>query len=263
MPELPDVQVFKEYLDSTALHQRIRDVDVSADGMLENVSTRTVKSRLKGHELASTRRHGKNLFVRVTDDGWLRLHFGMTGELKYFKDDEETPEHVRIRLDFSNGYHLAYVNVRKFGEIGMVDDVGSYVDEQGLGPDALDLDLDGFRATLKGRRGAIKSTLMNQDVIAGIGNVYADEMLFAAGVDPRARTEKLGEDTLRDLHRAMGKVLRRAIGARVDVEKFPRSFLLPQRGAGGQCPRCGNELKRTKVSGRTTYYCPRDQKRRS
>lgn len=262
MPELPDVQVFKELLDATSLHQRIRDVGVSADGMLKGVSSRTLKGKLKGHELRSTRRHGKNLFVRVTADGWLRLHFGMTGELQYFKKDE-VPEHARLRLDFTNGYHLVYVNTRKFGEIGMVDDVDSFVEEKDLGPDALGLDLASFRDALEGRRGAIKSTLMNQNVIAGIGNVYADEMLFAARIDPEARTEKLGDDTIRNLHHAMQRVLKKAIGARVELDRFPRSFLLPQRGEDGKCPRCGRKLQQTKVSGRTTYHCPHDQKRKS
>jgi formamidopyrimidine-DNA glycosylase len=249
MPELPDVQVFKQYVDVTALHQRIRDVTVAADGMLEGVSSRTLKSRLIGHELASTRRHGKHLFVRVTGEGWLRLHFGMTGEVRYFKDDGESPEHCRLRLDLSNGYHLAYVNVHKFGAIGMVDDVDAFVEDEGLGPDALELDLHGFRAALEGRRGAIKSTLMNQNVMAGIGNVYADELLLAAGVDPRARTDRLEADTIRDLHRAMRTVLAQAIEARVEVDRLPRSFLLPHRDDEGKCPRCGAALKRAKVGG--------------
>jgi formamidopyrimidine-DNA glycosylase len=81
MPELPDVQVFKEYLDSTSLHQRIDDVTVAADRILDNVSARTLRSRLRRKSLVSTQRHGKHLFVEIEDDAWLRLHFGMTGKL--------------------------------------------------------------------------------------------------------------------------------------------------------------------------------------
>jgi formamidopyrimidine-DNA glycosylase len=262
MPELPDVQVFKEYLDSTALHQRIREVDVSAGSMVKDTSVRSIKLRLKGQELRSTRRHGKHLFVDVTGGGWLRLHFGMSGDLKYFKDDEQRPKHERLRLDFSNGCHLSYIDVRKFGEIGLVEDVDAFVSERHLGPDALALDLKGFRDVLLGRRGAIKNALMDQAVVAGIGNIYADEILFAARIDPTARTESLDEDSIHALHRAMRKVLEQAIRAHVDAERFPPSFLLSERVVGGKCPRCGRKLQRIKVGGRTTYYCSHDQKRR-
>lgn len=262
MPELPDVQVFKKYVDATALHHRIRDVTVSADGLLDGVSARTVRSRLEGHELAETRRHGKHLFVRVTANGWLRLHFGMTGELAYFKEEADLPAHARLWLEFTNGYHLAYANVRKFGEIGLVDDVDAFVEAEGLGPDALGLDRGAFREALAGRRGAIKGTLMNQAVLAGLGNVYTDETCFAAGLDPRSRTEKLDDATIGHLHHAMRKVLAQAIDARVEMDRFPRSFLLPSRATDGACPRCGKALRRAKISGRTTYYCPHDQERK-
>jgi formamidopyrimidine-DNA glycosylase len=195
MPELPDVQVFREYLDATALHQRIDDVTVSGAGeLLHDVSARTLRDRLKGRSLAGTRRRGKHLFAKLSGNGWLRLHFGMTGELAYFKRRREAPDHVRLRLDFANGYHLAYRNVRKLGEIGLVDDVVEFVEAEGLGPDALDpeLDLGAFREALGKRRGSVKGALMNQEVVAGIGNVYADEILLAAGGRPPAREARNG-----------------------------------------------------------------------
>jgi formamidopyrimidine-DNA glycosylase len=249
-------------VDEAALDQRIRDVEVSADGMLRGISANAVKSRLKGHELAATRRHGKHLFVRVTGDGWLRLHFGMTGDLKYFKKEADAPDHTRLRLDFSNGYHLAYTDIRKFGQIGMVDDVDSFVKSQSLGPDALAIDVDTFRAAFQKYRGAIKPKLMDQSVIAGIGNLYADEILFAVGIHPRTSTENLDDHELRGLHRATQRVLKQAIDAHVELRKFPRSFLLHQRQLDGTCPRCGEKLRRITVGGRTTYYCPNDQKRK-
>lgn len=261
MPELPDVEVFKRYLDATSLHQRIRGVDVSARRMLQGVSSRELVAALTGHELAETRRHGKHLFVRITRDGWLRLHFGMTGALAYYKREDATLSHTRLRLDFANGYHLAFIDVRMFGAIGLVDDVDAFLASQHLGPDALDLDEAGFRDALAGHRGGIKATLMNQHVIAGLGNIYTDEVLFAAHVDPRAATECLDDATLRDLHRATHDVLERAIDAHVELIRFPRSFLLPHRGADEICPRCGRPLRRARIAGRTTYYCPRDQPR--
>jgi formamidopyrimidine-DNA glycosylase len=264
MPELPDVEVYKQYLDATSLHHRIRDIDVDAAGrrMLRGVSTHDLHAALVGHELAQTRRHGKHLFARITGGGWLRLHFGMTGDLRYFKHDGAKPAHTRLRFDFINGYHLAFIDVRMFGAIGLVDDVDAFIAAERLGPDARYLDAAGFRNAVAGHRGPIKSTLMDQQVLAGLGNVYTDEVLFAAHVDPRARTDDLDDATLRKLHRATRTVLEQAIDARVELDRFPRSFLLRHRGGDETCPRCGRRLQHLRIGGRTTYYCPREQTRR-
>lgn len=260
MPELPDVQVYRQYLASNALHQRIRAVRVSAAGILAGISGKTLRAKLEGRELVATRRHGKNLFVRVAGDGWLVLHFGMTGELRYFGAPQSTPKYTRLRLDFANGHHLAYLDMRKLGKIRLVDDVDAFIAEQKLGPDALGLDLAAFRRALDGRRGKIKAVLMDQAVIAGIGNIYADEVLFAAGIDPRARTERLADAMIRRLHKAVRAVLEKAIDSHADAQRMPRSFLLPHRTRGGKCPKCGNPLRRIELGARTTHFCPRDQR---
>ncbi len=98
MPELPDVEMFKRYLDATSLHQRIDDVDVRNAYILKNVTARELARGLKGRRFESTRRHGKHLFVRADRKLWLRLHFGMTGSLEYFKDDRQAPRHTRVLL---------------------------------------------------------------------------------------------------------------------------------------------------------------------
>lgn len=281
MPELPDVQVSKEYVDATALHQRITGVHPKAGGLRESVSDSTLRRRLDGRRFASARRHGKHLFLEVEDDGWLRLHFGMTGFLSYYRDREEAadggsgeqgggsasgggagpPDRTKLLLDFPDGYHLAYVNVRKFGEIGFVDDVDDFVAEHGLGPDAMELDPEGFRERLAGRRGTIKGTLMNQEVLAGLGNVYTDEILFRAGVHPRSKTDELAEETVGRLYEAMQEVVEGAVGARAQPDEMPDDFLVPRREEGAECPRCGAEIEKTEVSGRPTYFCPREQER--
>src|SRR6266540_4284881 len=96
MPELPDVETFKRYLDATSLHQRISSVDVRSAYLLKDVSARELVRQLKGRCFESSRRHGKHLFVRADGDLWLRLHFGMTGSLQYFKNDEQAPRHARV-----------------------------------------------------------------------------------------------------------------------------------------------------------------------
>lgn len=258
MPELPDVQVFKEYVDATSLHQRILAVHVDAAGLRETVSPATLRRRLRGRRLESARRHGKHLFVEVEGDGWLRLHFGMSGGLAYYKD-ADPPDHARLVLDFPDDYHLAFTNVRKLGQIGFVDDPPTFIRNRGMGPDALDLDLEGFRERLAGRRGSVKGTLMNQEVLAGLGNEYTDEILFQAGLHPETPVDELDDRSEARLFRAMRRVLSAAIDARADPDRLPGGFLLPRRAEGASCPRCGGEIERIEVGGRPTYLCPHDQ----
>jgi len=262
MPELPDVEVFRETLDATALHRRIRHAAVDAPRrMLAGVSERALRRALEGHELTATERHGKYLFAHVgrgEGQPWLLLHFGMSGSLE--PRPSEAKDHIRLRLDLAGGRSLAYRSVRTLGKIGLVRSPASFVETKRLGPDALarDLDLDAFRSARAGRRGPIKSTLMNQRVLAGVGNLYADEILFQARVDPRTPTAALGDRATAAIFRAMRRVLSRAIAAH--AERFPRSFLLAHRDRGGACPRCGAKIRRITVSGRTTYFCPVDQR---
>ncbi|PYL07390.1 MAG: formamidopyrimidine-DNA glycosylase [Verrucomicrobia bacterium] len=261
MPELPDVETFKRYLDSTSLHQRIDDVDVRNAYVLKGVSARELARRLKGCRFESSRRHGKHLFVSVNDDLWMRLHFGMTGSLQYFKHGDQAAPHARALFVFTNNYRLAFDDQRKFGQIGLLKDVDEFLRKRGLGRDALDVDLSEFQKLLGKRRGAVKSILMNQKLIAGIGNIYADEILFRARMHPAREISDLGDKALAKLFRAMRYILKKAIAAKADVDRMPKSWLLPHRGKGGKCPRCGRELKSAKIGGRTAWFCAHCQKR--
>ncbi len=261
MPELPDVESFKRYLDATSLHQRIAHVDVLSAYVLKGISVRELAHRLKGRCFESSRRHGKHLFVRTDGNVWLRLHFGMTGSLRYFKDEEKAPPHTRVLFIFARDYRLAFDDQRKFGEIGLIQDVDEFLKMRALGPDALDVDLTNLKELLAEHRGAVKSILMNQKLIAGIGNIYADEILFHAHMHPATETERLNDKRRRQLFRAMRRVLEKAIEHQADVNRMPKSWLLPHRGKGGKCPRCRRELKSSKIGGRTAWFCPHCQRR--
>jgi formamidopyrimidine-DNA glycosylase len=262
MPELPDVETFKRYLDATSLHQRIVGVDVLSAHLLKDVSGRELTRRLKGRRFESSCRHGKHLFVHADDDVWLRLHFGMTGSLRYFKGEEKAPPHTRVLFVFEKDYRLAFDDQRKFGEIGLIEDVDEFLKKRALGADALDVDLFGFKEILGKHRGAVKSTLLNQRLIAGIGNIYADEILFHARIHPATQIALLGEKHINRLFAAMRHVLKKAIGYQADVNRMPKSWLFPHRGKGGKCPRCGRELKSSNIGGRTAWFCPHCQKLR-
>ena len=255
MPELPDVEIFKRYLDATSLHQRISGVDVESAYVLKGVSARELAHRLKGRCFECSRRHGKHLFVRASGELWLRLHFGMTGSLQYFKREQQPSKHTRVLFVFARTHCLAFEDQRKFGEVGLVKDVDDFLKKRALGPDALDLRLSEFRAIFEKHRGAVKAILLNQKFIAGIGNIYADEILFRARMHPATETSRLGDKAITKLFRATHHILEKAITAKADVNQMPRSWLLPHRGKGGKCPRCGRNLRSARIGGRTAWFC--------
>lgn len=259
MPELPDVEVFKRYLDATGLHQKIEQVELRDNKILGKASANSISKTLRGHQFESTRRHGKHLLVELSDDGWLILHFGMTGFLQYFKGEEEAPRYHILVISFDNGYHLAYCSRRKLGTVDLTDDPDIFIDQEKLGPDALTLDFDRFEQLLKGRRGSIKSLLMNQQAMAGLGNIYSDEILFQAGIHPQTAVDKLTDEQHQILFDKMREVLDTAIDCKADPENLPHDYLLPHRHEGEPCPHCDSPIEQIKISGRTAYYCPRKQ----
>src|SRR6266545_3353741 len=255
MPELPDVETFKRYLDRTSLHQRISGVDVRSAYVLKGVSAHELARRLKGRCFEFTRRHGKHLFVRTDGDLWLRLHFGMTGSLRYFKHAEQAPKHTRVLFVFVNAHRLAFEDQRKFGEVGLLKDVDEFLVKRARGPDALDISLQQFKEIFGKHRGAVKTILLNQKLIAGIGNIYADEILFRARIHPATQVSALKEKTVAKLFRVARYILKKAIEAKADADLVPKSWLLARRGKGRTCPRCRHELKSATIGGRTAWFC--------
>jgi formamidopyrimidine-DNA glycosylase len=271
MPELPEVETFKRYLNCTSLHQRITDVEVRDAYVLKGISARELARYLKGHRFENTHRHGKHLFVRASGDPpsprlrraslWLRLHFGMTGSLEYLNDAEVVPKTARVVFCFATNRRLAFDDQRKFGEIELIEDVDEFLQTRDIGPDALEIGLSQFKVIVGNRRGAVKAILLNQQLIAGIGNLYADEILFRAGVHPATQAATLNDTDLRRLFHATRYVLGKAIALKTDFNRLPKSWLLTHRGKRGRCPRCCRVLKSQMIGGRTSWFCPHCQKR--
>ena len=262
MPELPEVEIFKRYLDSTSLHQRITNVDVRDAYVLKLVSVRELARRLKGRRFENSYRHGKHLFVRAGDELWLRLHFGMTGSLEFLNHDEAAPKTARVIFRFAGNCRLAFDDQRKFGEIELIKDIDEFRQIRGLGPDALGISISQFKAIFGKHRGAVKAILLNQQLIAGVGNLYADEILFRACMHPAIDAARLSDKDLKRLFRAMRHVLEKAIALKTDFNRLPKSWLLTHRGKRGRCPRCGRVLKSATIGGRTSWFCSHCQKRR-
>jgi formamidopyrimidine-DNA glycosylase len=261
MPELPEVEIFKRYLDRTSLCQRIVGVDVQRSYVLKGISARELARQLKGRRFESSRRHGKHLFVRAGRDLSLRLHFGMTGSLKYLKPEEQMPPYARVIFRFERDRRLAFDDPRQFGQIGLVTNVDKFLRKRAVGADALNIGLSKFRDIFKENRGAAKSVLLNQKLIAGIGNLYADEILFRTRIHPATELSRLRDKDVARLFSTARHILEKAIEIKADADRTPRAWLLRQRRKGGKCPRCSRELKSATIGGRTTWFCAHCQKR--
>jgi len=259
MPELPDVEVFRRYMNATSLHQKIAGIEVHQERVLQEITPSGLGRKLKGRKFERTKRHGKHLFACVDGKFWLMFHFGMTGFFEYFKKKEKKPPHTRILFRFENGYYLAYDSQRMLGKVQVVEDAGRFVIESHLGSDALDLSLAALKNLVRGRRGAVKTFLMNQSLIAGIGNIYSDEILFQAGIHPKTQVKNLDEGQIENLYGRMQEILKTAIQKKADPDEFPDDFLIPYRDDENTCPRCGGEIEKIKVNNRGTYLCPRCQ----
>lgn len=260
MPELPDVENFRQYFDNVALHKAIESVDVENNYVLKNTSAKSLNQELEGKAFDETCRHGKNLFASLDKGGCLRFHFGMTGSVQAYAEPSDQPKYTRVRFNFRDGDHLAYADLRMLGEIELVQGPQDYARKHGLGPDAAGISLPDFQHAFEGKRGMIKSVLMDQAVIAGIGNVYADEILYQARFHPQQQVDELSQGDLKKLHSVMRKVLSTAVERHADPSKLPSSYLIPRRRKGQSCPRCKSKLGSIKVGGRTTWFCPSCQK---
>jgi formamidopyrimidine-DNA glycosylase len=266
MPELPDVEIFKRLAERHGAGRIVARVSVCDPAMVRGVAAEELPRRLEGRRISACRRHGKVLFLEIEGDGALALHFGMNGALRYVARGEGEPGYVRVTLGLGEGDALAYLNPRRIGEVRLVESAARFIEDGGLGPDALDpaLDRAAFDAALGDGRQAIKTVLMDQARIAGIGNIYSDEILFQAKLHPALDARALDKRARARLHAAMRQVLETAIACGAGAETFtgtlPKDFLIPERRRGGRCPRCGREIQMLKIGGRTGYYCPRCQK---
>lgn len=260
MPELPDVEILRRRFAARGLGRRIDAVGLQTPRILAGISPRELSARLIGRQFREARRYGKRLYCAL-GNGWVSFHFGLTGDLVFYGDHDPEPRFARVVLDFARGERLAYVNQRMIGRVEWVDDMAADIAARKLGPDALDrrFTVAAFRRALNGRRGSVKSVLMDQSVLAGIGNEYSDEILFQCRLHPLTPLASLGDRERADLYRTLRAVLTRAIACGAEPERLPRHFLIPHRRAGAECPRCGGAVQRITVEGRGTYLCPRCQ----
>jgi len=254
MPELPDVEAFKRTLGEHATGRRIERVEVHDAGALRGVSARQLNTRLRGCRFAEPLRRGKWVIAR-TDGPTVLMHFGMTGSLRWTA--RHVPEERFERVTFvTDDGELHYDDMRKLTGISLAsndDEAGRLLGS--LGPDAVSVQRAEFAALLHDRRAALKTVLMDQHVVAGLGNLLTDEILWRACINPRRPASSLTVHEVGRLYARMRWVLRTSLQAG-DVPAN-RSWLTGVRyESAPRCPRCRTPLWHARIGGRTSVWCP-------
>ena len=276
MPELPEVETVAQGLRRHAIGRRIAAVEVRHAGVIAG-SAEEFASTLTGKKLAGVSRRGKAIAVElVSDDGsplrFLLVRLGMTGQLTVTPHEAPIEPHTHVFMVLDDGREeLRFRDVRRFGRLRSLTQPELEKVLGALGPDAQRVSETHFLAAMRGRKGAIKSWLMNQTFVAGLGNIYADEALFAAHIHPLAQPGRVSTRKARQLYKAVRKVLDRAVrlggttfSDYLDIEGRPGEFLKKLRvyqHTGEQCPRCGHIIRRIVIGGRSSHFCPRCQPR--
>jgi len=261
MPELPEVESRLRYFQRVALGERVVRVVVTAPGMIKTHAARAFARGLAGRSFTGASRRGKYLIIALDDGRSLILHFGMGGDLAFYNSPENKPSHTRIEFFFTSGARLAFTCPRKICRVMLVDSIAdvSALREMGPEPEGREFSLAYLERILEENPARqIKPLLMDQKKIAGVGNIYADEILFEARVRPDRRALALGEEEIKRIHRETRRVLRKAIKAGGD-ENFPSDFLVSRNARGARCKTCGQAIEKKKIGGRTAYFCPQCQ----
>ncbi|HET9179477.1 MAG TPA: bifunctional DNA-formamidopyrimidine glycosylase/DNA-(apurinic or apyrimidinic site) lyase [Terriglobia bacterium] len=276
MPELPEVETVLRGLRKRALGRRIVEVEVLHAGVIAG-DVEDFIANIKGRTTVAVRRKGKVLAVELAGPGasgtnYLVLRLGMTGQVTIQPVAAPLEPHTHVRMLFHGGTEeLRFRDVRRFGRLrcSTREELDALL--KGLGPDAQQATEEEFLAAMRGRRGAIKSWLLNQQGVSGLGNIYADEALFEAGIHPLAQPDRVSPASGRRLYRAMQKVLKRAVNLQgttfrdyINIEGRPGNYLQRLRvyqKTGGPCPRCGTTIRRIVIAGRSSHFCPQCQRR--
>ncbi|BBD08816.1 bifunctional DNA-formamidopyrimidine glycosylase/DNA-(apurinic or apyrimidinic site) lyase [Desulfovibrio ferrophilus] len=280
MPELPEVETIARGLATDLAEASISGVRLLESGSLSTgtgaLGHDEFLAELPGARILRVRRRAKVLFMDLATAKrpllHLAFHLRMTGRLTVEPAQTEPRPHTRIVFDLADGRHLFFADVRKFGSCRAMplEGLPHWAFWATLGPEPLEINAEQFAGLFKGRRGGIKALLLNQKFIAGIGNIYADESLFRAGIRPDAAADRVSRARLMRLHQELVEVLNEAIAAngssisdyvnaRGDAGAFQNDFRVYGR-AGQPCRNCQTLLAKRTVAGRTTVFCHKCQR---
>lgn len=287
VPELPEVETVVRGLQKRVVGDTIESVWIGDKSNLLKSSPQEIARVLEGARVMGVRRMGKHIVIDVEPKPgphancarsksleptlpkpaqWI-VHLGMTGKMLVTSPEAETEKHTHLVAQLASGRELRFVDPRRFGKIWVHESHEGFAT---AGTEPLHISLDDFAALFRGRKTPIKSALLNQKLLRGVGNIYADESLFRAGIRPRRRAASLTRDDLRRLHAAVQEVLKEAIAAGgssvsdyVGAEGERGFFQMQHRVYGREgepCLVCATPIKKIVVAGRGTHYCPKCQK---
>ena len=272
MPELPEVETVACSLRPLLVGRAFTGVAVLWPRNIGYPALDEFEKQIVGRRVVAVGRRGKYVIITL-DQGCLLIHLKMTGGFRVLPADEPLDPHVRVVFDLDDGRQLRFRDPRKFGRMYLVDAVEQVTGDLGPEPLADDLTLEAFCSLLRRRKGRLKSLLLNQAFTAGIGNIYANEALFAARLHPERRADILTEQEQADLYHAIRQVLDRAVaaggttlrdGGYTDADGDAGNFqveLAVHGRAGEPCPICGTPIERLVIGGRSAFFCPRCQQR--
>jgi formamidopyrimidine-DNA glycosylase len=266
MPELPEVETIKRALEKKLLDKKIISLKVNNSKVIKEPALSEFKKQIVGEKIKKIRRRGKLLIIELKKDKFLIIHLRITGWLKYGKVEEK----AKVIFELSGGKFLNYMDSRLLGQLSLRKEYKDLDFLKRLGPEIFHLTAAQFRKKLEGRKGNIKALIMNQNFIAGVGNIYAQEALFLAKIDPRRTAKSLTVKDKDKLYEKLKAVLTEAIehrGSSVD------SYRNLEGQAGGMekrlkvygkknqpCPICKKPLKKIIIAGRGTCFCSNCQK---
>jgi formamidopyrimidine-DNA glycosylase len=271
MPELPEVETVANGVNERVRGARIDAVTIGPHKEPLKSTPSHIESTLTGARIEHVRRVGKTIVMDVKQHdkkpAQVTIHLGMTGRLLVSQRDVPVPPHTHVNLHLHDGRDVRFVDPRRFGRVGIVDEGTTY---EGPGKEPLTISTDDFAALFKGRKTAIKAALLNQSLLHGVGNIYADESLFRAGIRPTRHAGRIKRAELDKLHASLQAVLKHAIqlggssvSDYVDADGVRGFFQLEHRvysRTGEPCKDCGKPIEKIIVGGRSTHFCKTCQK---
>ncbi len=283
MPELPEVETTVLGLRKKVLSRTFVDVWTDFKKLVKEPSFKKFKKEIRGKEIKSVYRRGKNIILVLSSGYYLLVHQKMTGHLLYGrwekKDkwvslkkgpmEDKYNSYIHLIFFLDKGM-LALSDLRKFAKVKLLKEEELEKELEDIGPDALEISFEEFKNIIKEKKGKIKQVLMDQKLIAGIGNIYSDEALFRAGINPFKKASSLKEKELISLYKNIIDVLKKGVkkggesisdyrnleGEKGKFDDFRKVY----RRKGEKCPQCGEEIKRKKIGSRSTHFCPKCQK---
>lgn len=272
MPEIAEVETVRRTLKKMILNKKIVDVNILYGKMIES-DIKDFKKILVGRSFVDIDRIGKWLMFDL-GDYYLLSHLRMEGKFFVKNHDEEIVKHEHIIISFSDGTELRYHDTRKFGRMNLVkkEDIKNVeaISKQGIEPTSDKLTKEYLKEQFKGKTAPIKNLLLDQTIISGLGNIYANEVLFASRINPERKGSSITLEECEKIAESSKEIIKKAIeNGGTTIKSYTSSlgvtgrfqqFLQVHKKEGELCPICGNPIKRIKIGGRSTYFCEICQK---